>query len=246
MAGLVLPRDMDRPQIGGTMRNAFVGAGEVTVMTAKTLIHQKHEVIIIESNQEKIDRLSEELDCSFLHGDGGKPAILLEVGPEQTDILFCLADNDQANLIASLVGRSMGFTRVVTAIEDPDLEEICRELGLNETIVPARTTSRHLQNMVQGLDTVELSTVLKGDARFFTFIVKKEDASTVAELELPEETRVICYYRDDRFNFGDEETTLKGGDEVIILTHSKNLKELSERWSPKQAKNHSSEKEKKN
>ncbi len=227
------------------MRIAFVGAGVVTVMTAKALIEQKHEVIIIESNREKIDRLSEELDCSFLHGDGGKPAILLEVGPEQTDMLFCLADNDQANLIASLVGRSMGFTRVVTAIENPDFEEICRELGLEETIVPARTTSRHLQNMVRGLDTVELSTVLKDEARFFSFVVEKEDAVTIAKLELPEESRVICYYRDDRFNFANEETTLKTGDEVIILTHSKHLQTLKDRWMPKQAKDHSTAEKKK-
>ncbi len=223
------------------MRIAFVGAGEVTVMTAQTLIQQKHEVIIIESDREKIDRLSEELDCSFLHGDGGKPAILLEVGPEQTDMLFCLADNDQANLIASLVGRSMGFTRVVTSIEDPDLEEICRELGLEETIVPARTSSRHLLNMVRGLDSVELSTVLKNEARFFTFVVEKEDTKTVEELELPEESRVICYYREDQFHFADDDTPLKADDEVIILTHSKHLQELKDRWAPKEAKDHSSD-----
>ena len=224
------------------MRIAFVGAGEVTVMTAKTLIQQKHEVIIIEANRDKIDRLSQELDCSFLHGDGGKPAILLEVGPEQTDMLFCLSDNDQANLIAGLVGRSLGFTRVVTSIEDPDFEEICREVGLEETIVPARMTSRHLQNMVRGLDSVELSTVLKDEGRFFTILMEENDPATVSQLELPEESRVICYYRDDRFNFADEQSTLKAGDEVIILTHSKHLQELKDRWEPKQAKDHSSAK----
>lgn len=222
------------------MRIAFVGAGEVSVMTAKALIQQQHEVIIIESNREKIDQLTDELDCSFLHGDGGKPAILREVGPKQTDILFCLADNDQANLIASLVGRSLGFTRVVTSIEDPDFEEICRELGLEDTIIPARTTSRYLQNMVRGLDTIELSTVLKNEARFFTFMVAKEDAKTVAQLELPQESRVICYYRDETFNFADDETKLNAGDEVIILTHSKHLQMLSDRWAPKEAQDHAS------
>lgn len=224
------------------MRIAFVGAGEVTVMTAQALIKQKHEVIIIESNREKIERLSEELDCSFLHGDGGKPAILLEAGPKQTDILFCLSDNDQANLIASLVGRSLGFSRVVTSIEDPDFENICRELGLKETIVPARTTSRHLQNMVRGLDAVELSTVLKDEARFFTFIVEKQDAKTVEALELPEGSRVICFYRNEKFNFSNNETALRQDDEVIVLTHSKNLKSLKERWSPKEANEQSSAK----
>jgi trk system potassium uptake protein TrkA len=44
------------------------------------------------------------------------PNILREVNPEQTDFLFCLTDSDQANVIASLVGRSLGFKRVVTSI----------------------------------------------------------------------------------------------------------------------------------
>ena len=39
-----------------------------------------------------IDELSDEMDCSFLQGDGSRPDILREVNPEQTDILFCLTD----------------------------------------------------------------------------------------------------------------------------------------------------------
>lgn len=225
------------------MRIAFVGAGEVSVMTAKALIQKGHEVVIIEADRDIIEHLSESMDCSFLHGDGGKPAILREVGPEQTDILFCLANNDQANLIASLVGRTMGFSRVITKIEDVDFEHICRELGLEETIVPARTTSRHLLNMVRGLHSVELSTILKDEARFFTFVLKKQDAGTVKELQLPEGSRAICYYRNEKFDFSADDTALEEGDEVIVLTHSKNLKKLQERWAPKQAKDHNSDKE---
>lgn len=212
------------------MRIVFIGAGEVAVRTARALIKEGHEVVIIEMNREKITELSEELDCGFLHGDGGKPAILREVGPEQTDILFCLSNNDQANIIASLVARSLGFPRVVTSIEDPEFEVICRELGLEETIIPGRTISRHLEDMVRGLHTVELSTILKSGARFFTFTVAPQDAGTVANLTLPEDTRVVCYYRADRFFFADAETKLQKGDEVVLLTHSKQLPALQKRW----------------
>ncbi|MEJ2690601.1 MAG: NAD-binding protein, partial [Deltaproteobacteria bacterium] len=44
-----------------------------------------------------------------MQGDGSHPNILREVNPEQTDFLFCLTNNDQDNLIASLGGRSLGF-----------------------------------------------------------------------------------------------------------------------------------------
>jgi len=216
------------------MRIAFIGASEVSIETAKALVNKGHEVIVIEAEKARIDELSEEIDCSFLQGDGSRPGILREVNPEQTDLLFCLTDSDQANVIAGLVGRSLGFKRVVTSIRDEQFEGICRELGLKDTIIPSRTISRYLQDMVDGGEHVELSTVLKDEARFFTFTLKEEEAAVVKDLKLPADARVICYYREGKFALADEETNIDNGDEIVVLTHSKNLGELEKRWQPKQ------------
>jgi trk/ktr system potassium uptake protein len=216
------------------MRTVFIGAGEVCVETAKALVKKGHEVVIVETNKAKIDELADELDCSFLHGDGSRPAVLREVNPEQTDMLFCLTDSDQANVIASLVGRSLGFKRVVTSVREEQFESICHELGLKDIIVPSRTISRYLQDMVGGSTNIELSTVLKDEARVFTFTAGDEDAVAIEELKLPADARVVMYYREGKFAHADEGTTLHAGDEVVILTHSKNLNELEERWEPKQ------------
>ena len=221
------------------MRIAFVGAGEVTVRTAELLIKRGHEVIIIENNADKIDELSDLLDCSFLKGDGSKPAILREVGPDQTDLLFCLSDSDQANLISSLVGRSLGFKRVIPSLEDPEFEGICRELGLNDAIVPSRTISRYLSDMVEGRDILELSTVIKGEARFFTFTVDSEKGKSIADLDLPEKSRAVCFYREGRFSLTDDKSRLQKGDEVVILTHSECINDLTERWFPEDGSNKS-------
>ncbi len=217
------------------MRIAFVGAGELTVRTVELLIERGHEVIIIEKDQERIDNLSDILDCSFLNGDGSNPAILREVGPEQTDVLFCLSNSDQANMISSLVGRSLGFKRVIPQIQDPEFEEICSELDLKHTIFPSRTIGRYLADMVEGIDFLELSTVIKAEARFFTFTVDKEKGKSVADLDLPENTRVICFYRDGHFNLATEETKLKKDDEMVVLTHSENLGDLKDRWEKNQS-----------
>ncbi len=214
------------------MRFAFVGAGEVAVRTAEFLIDKGHEVVIIESDQNRIDELVDQLDCSFLKGDASSPAILREVSPKQTDVLFSISNSDPINLIASLVGRSLGFKRVITSIQNPDFEEICRELGLDETIIPSRTISRYLADMAQGLDIIELSTVIKDTARFFTFIAGKEEAGSIGDLKLDEKARVICFYRDGRFMLADGNDRLRKGDEVVILTDNETLKELEERFEP--------------
>jgi trk system potassium uptake protein TrkA len=217
------------------MRTVFVGAGKVSIATAKALIKKGHEVVIIETDKARIDELSEEMDCSFLQGDGSQPNILSEVNPAQTDVLYCLTDSDQANVIASLVGRSLGFKRVVTSIGDPQFEGICHELGLKDTIIPSRTISRYLEDMVGGTENIDLSAVIKDEARFFIFTAKEENAVAAKDLKLPADAKVICYYRDGKFSHADEETTFRIGDEIVILTHSKNMAALQERFQPKPA-----------
>lgn len=126
------------------MRAVFIGAGSLAVVTAKLIRERGEEVVIIEQDKDRIDALAEQIDCGFLHGDGSKPAMLREADPEHTDVLFALTGNDQANILASLVGRSLGFKRVVTKIDDFEFEHICRELGLDDVIVPSRTVGRFL------------------------------------------------------------------------------------------------------
>jgi trk system potassium uptake protein TrkA len=214
------------------MRVVFVGAGDLSIETATLLIDRKHEVVIIESEKDKIDELSELLDCSFLHGDGSKPNILSEAGPEHADFLFCLTENDQYNIISALVGRSLGYGHVVVQIHNADYLKICQELKLEHTITPSKTIGRYLTDMVSGVDILELSSLIKGEARYLMIKIDKQTKGRVEDLELPDEARVICFYRDELFQLADPETIMRIDDEAIILTHSRNLADLTKRFKP--------------
>ncbi|MCF6147543.1 MAG: TrkA family potassium uptake protein [Candidatus Kuenenia sp.] len=215
------------------MRAVILGASSLSAMTARILLARGHEVVIIEKNKERIDALSNELNCGFLHGDGSKPAILREADPLHTDFLFCLTGNDQSNILSSLVRRSLGFARVVTKIEDPEFEHICIELGLEDAIIPEQTIGRYLADMFEGQDLMELSVLIKGEARVFSFIARDIDAVPVSQLKLPDECHVMFLYRNEKFIIADSETKLKEEDEVVLITHCKNLPQLHQRWSTK-------------
>lgn len=212
------------------MRAVFVGSGTLAVTTARVLLARGQEVVLIEHDRERIKALSSELDCGYLHGDGSKPAVLRETNPTDTDVLFCLTGNDQANIIASLVGRSLGFPRVVTRIEDPEFEHICSELGLEDTIVPTRTIAGYLADMFEGMNPLELSGVIRGEARMFLFVAREEDAGAASELKLPKGCRVVCLYRDGKLVVPAGEPEIQAGDEVVLVTHSETLPRLQERW----------------
>ena len=215
------------------MRAVFIGAGDLTCMTAQQLLKTGFDVVIVEKDKARIDELSPDLGAGFIHGDGSKPTILREADPTATDFLFCLTGNDQYNIITSLVGRSLGFKRVVTRIEDPAYEHICLELGLKDVIVPDFTIARHLADMCAGHNPLEVSAVIKGEARIFSFVTREEDEGPVNEMNLPAGSRVMFLYRKEKFILPDADTTLRKDDEVVIITHSKHLSELEERWNPR-------------
>ena len=208
------------------MKAIFVGASSTAIMTAQSLLKRNHEVIIIERDKEHIDNISAELDCGFLHGDGSKPSLLRETNPQETDVLYCLTGHDQTNIIASLVGRSLGFAKVVTKIEDPSYEHICIELGLDATIIPSLTIGRHLADMFEGRDLFEFSTMFRYDASTFSFVAQKQHVGAMHDLRLPESSRIMCIYRKETLIIPKEDEQIEAGDEVIVITHQKNLEAL--------------------
>lgn len=217
------------------MRAVFIGAGSLTVSTARLLGKRGHEVVIIEREKALIESLADDLDCGFIHGDGGKPAILAEADAAHSDMLLCLTGSDQTNILASLVGRSLGFRRVVTKITDPEFEHVCVELELEDTIVPSRTIGRYLADICEGRNPLELSVMLRDDARLHSFVLREGQECKLAELELLENSRVICLYRADRLLIPDEDTRLKAGDEVVVITDYERLDELKAMVQPDQA-----------
>lgn len=213
------------------MRVVFVGGGALSERTARILVQRGYEVVVIDREKDRLEALAESLDCGFLHGDGTRPAVLRDADPEHTAALLCLTGNDQTNIIASLVGRSLGFRRVLTRIDSDEFEHICLELGLRDTVIPARTIGRYLADTVEGHDILELSSAIKGDARLLAFVATDADAVRVRDLELPSDCRVSHVYRDGETLFVDADTQLRKGDEVILLTHRRNVDSLAERWS---------------
>ena len=139
---------------------------------------------------------------------------------------MCLTHHDQTNIIAGLMARNLGYTRVITVIEDEDFESLCDELGLKESFIPLRKISHQLAELVEepaaapGLDTL-----FKHDAVLRSLSLGNGNYTT-ATLQLPAGARVVGFYRDQALLFPDPETRFQAGDELLILAREEALKEL--------------------
>ncbi|AEF84620.1 Trk system potassium uptake protein TrkA [Treponema primitia ZAS-2] len=81
------------------MRIVIVGGGMVGTLLARHLIHEKHDVSLIEANEERARHASNRLDCLVIHDGGNSISALEEAGIAKADALVCVTDSDEVNMI---------------------------------------------------------------------------------------------------------------------------------------------------
>lgn len=212
------------------MRIVFLGASNLTVTAARLAIEKGHEVVIVELEQTRIDELSGEIDCGFIQGDGSSPSILEEVGPENTDFLVCFTDNDQDNIIASLVGQEMGFGQVITRIENADFEVICKQLKLENVFNPDKQVADTLVDIIEGYKRARHSTELIGDLYFVKFIVTQDMEKKLDALDLPKDTHIVCIFRGGEGYLSSNLDLLKEDDVITLITKQEQIELLSAKF----------------
>jgi trk system potassium uptake protein TrkA len=84
----------------------IVGAGEVGFHIAQRLSEEGHDVVLIDKDPEKIQRISEQLDVQAHLGSGTSPRVLRDSGIAEADLLVAATDSDEVNLISCLLARN--------------------------------------------------------------------------------------------------------------------------------------------
>jgi len=103
------------------MKIFIVGAGEVGVHIATSLIREDHDLVVIERDPEKVAHLQGTMDILAVLGDGCDPRILKAHGVGNADLFFAVSNDDAANLLSALTARSLGASRCVVRVGRPYL-----------------------------------------------------------------------------------------------------------------------------
>jgi len=106
------------------VRIIVVGAGEVGTYVADRLSRQDHDVVLIEADRERFQRLEQEmegLDVLKVRGSGTDPEVLKEAGVDGTDLLVAVTKGDEVNILCALLARHAGVAKTVVRVESRTL-----------------------------------------------------------------------------------------------------------------------------
>jgi trk system potassium uptake protein TrkA len=135
-------------------RIVIFGGGNVGLFLAQE-IEKNHDWVkakIVESNQKRAELISGVLDRTMvLNGNVLDPEILEEANILQTDTVIAVTNDDETNILASLLAKQNGCDRAITLINTSTYETLINSLGIDVVVSPRNiTVSTILQHVRRG------------------------------------------------------------------------------------------------
>jgi len=108
----------------------IVGAGLVGQYLCEKFSTEGQEVILIDRDKEKLQRIERELNIMTVHGSGASARILAEAGIAKTDLFIAVTDSDEVNLVSCMMSRQYEVKKRIARVRSEDF--LTPGLSLNE------------------------------------------------------------------------------------------------------------------
>ncbi len=209
---------------------AIIGGGNVGMMLAKTLEKLKIKTKIIEKDYERCQLLAEELSTTLvINGDGTDLKLLDEEEIGSADVAISVTNNDERNLLCSLLVKQLGIKRVIARVSKVLNIPLFEKVGIDIAISPKNSAINEVRNDLLENDVDILATVEQGQGEVLEINVLPEfNNKKIMELKFPERAVIGVVQRRNNIIIPYGETEIKTDDVLIIFTKAENAAIIKE------------------
>ncbi len=216
-------RKLDKPY----KRIIIAGGGNIGNRLARLLEESRYQVKVIEKNYERASKLAERLDKTIvLEGDVADESLLLEENVENTDVFIAVTNDDEANILSSMLAKRLGAKRVMSLINRPSYVDLV-ESSIDLAISPQQITLGALLTHIRRGDIVAVHALRRGSAEAIEIIVHGDSKTSrivgrrLAEINLPPGTTICALVRREEVLMADENLLIQADDHVIVFVTDK-------------------------
>ena len=219
------------------MKIIVIGAGKVGCTLATQLVKEGHEVVVMDTNQERLDELQNRIDIMTLCGNGASKEYLAEAEVDTSDLVIAATSADEVNILSCFIARQIGATKTIARVRNPEyrnqLELMKEELGLSMIVNPELSAANEISKILRFPSANDVETFCRGHVELVEYTIGK--GCPICNLALKDiymkyKIRVlICAVRR-----GEDITIPKGdfvlheGDKINITASPKNIHDFFE------------------
>ncbi len=211
----------------------IAGGGNIGERLAEA-IETRFQVKIIEMSPARCRYLSDTLEHSIvLQGSASDRDLLMEENISEADVFLALTNDDEANIMSSLLAKRMGARKVMTLINNPAYVDLIQGGEIDIAISPQQATIGSLLTHVRRGDIVAvhslrrgaaeaIEAIAHGEARFSKVVGRK-----VGDIPLPPGTTIGAIIRENEVLIAHTDTVVESEDHVLLfLVDKKHIRDV--------------------
>jgi trk system potassium uptake protein TrkA len=218
-------RRMDKP----VKRVMIAGGGNIGLRLAAAL-ERDYTVKIIEHNKARCELVSDRLKSALvLQGDVTDEALLEAEHVGETDTFVAVTNDDENNIMSSLLAKRLGARRVVTLINRRSYVDLLQSGQIDIAISPAQATIGQVLAYVRHGDITQVHSLRRGAAEAIEAVMHGDSSSgglvgrRIEELELPKGSSIGAIVRGEEVIMAHHDIDVRTGDRVIVFVTDKKV-----------------------
>jgi trk system potassium uptake protein TrkA len=157
----------------------IVGAGQVGRYLCEKFSAEGQEVVLIDKNEQKLQRLERELNILTVLGSGASARVLAEAGISKADLFIAVTDSDEVNLVACFVSRHYSVKTRIARVRSEELlmpDSLLNDefMGIDLIISPDWAMADEIMKLIQVSEAFDTAEFSDGQVLLLGYIVHQD------------------------------------------------------------------------
>ena len=206
------------------MKIVLVGGGKVGFALCRSLVAEKHDVVLIEQNEAVLNHIVSRFDIMVLLGNGADFAILEQAGVQECDIFIALTEYDEVNMISAVLAKKMGAKETIVRVRNPEYSNAYFKekniLGFSLIVNPELLAARAISNIIDFPNALSVERFAGGRVSLMEFVIK--DSSGLCQMPISDFRKkfgniIVCAMeRDHQLMIPSGDVTIQDKDRIFV------------------------------
>jgi trk system potassium uptake protein len=208
---------------GPANRIMLAGGGNIGAALARRL-ERTHHVKLVERESARAELVAEDLDTTIvLVGDCADEDLLHEEGIDEIDVFCALTNDDEANILSSMLAKRMGADKVITLINRPAYVDLVESDRIDVAVSPQQVTIGALLTHIRRGHMVRVHSLRRGAAEAIEAVAhgrpgqSKVVGKRIEEIDLPPDTTIGGIIRGEEVIIAHHDVMIEPDDHVILF-----------------------------
>ncbi len=216
-------REAERPN----RRVMIAGGGNIGLLLARA-IEDEFNVKVVEFDQRRAELVGERLNRGVaILGNATDRDLLVDENVEDTDAFCAVTNDDEVNVMASLLAKRLGARRVLALIAKPAYVDLVQGGEIDIAVSPQLATTSSILSHVRRGDVAQVHRLRRGAAEAMEAIVHGDARSSrvvgrrIDQIPLPAGVTIGAIARGDEVIVARDDVLVASGDHVILFVVDK-------------------------